>query len=160
MILQKVKNKMHNTYWLFFIFTGFVFFSQNISTAIQNEKYDKIITIEGTIINTILIKPSEDATFLILVLDNGKKYRLDPKHGLGFSKNFDVKLTIPAYSNPEVYDDVSVFHPDAISVITIEITAIPIPNSKEKIKYLHTMPPKTIKTGTEKRNGKGDGSIK
>lgn len=101
-------------------------------------------TIRGTVDNTLIVQMSDGVVVMILKLSDGKKYRLRQGNTPGIGKGFNVELVVPVEFEP-IKDEVWLNHPNAIPVISVKVTAIPIPGSKDKLVYPPTSPPEVIK---------------
>jgi len=132
--------KQLSMFKLQFILSGLVVFSLIVlatnslnSGALASEKHD-ITLVKGTVKNIIIIQKPDGEIVKILELGDGKKYRLRQPHKQGIGEGFDVELLIPAKFDP-IKDEVSAIYPNTIPVISIRVTAIPIPGSRHKLIY-------------------------
>lgn len=119
-----------------------IFCGLPISAKAAEEVAEKIV--RGTIVESLVTTTLDGAVFQILTLNDGKKYRLLPEHGMGFAKKYDVEIKIKSGKEPNGEDEISMRYPNTIPVSSIKITAIPILGSNKKIKYPLTDPPEII----------------
>ena len=122
------------------LLNGFMFanaYANGIGNPNGEGKYD----VRGTIVGIILTETLNGSSFLILQLDDGKKYRLRPQHGLGFIVGSDVELeTGDTYEE----DEISLLYKEMIYVNNINVTAMAIPGTKKKVKHPPTNPPEIL----------------
>lgn len=136
--------------WVFFslaaaVFTiGAVSLAMNSSTpnALANSGGGETV-VRGTVDNIIIVQTPDGIIVKILELNDGKKYRLGKGVTADIGKGFNVELVVPDKFEP-VRDEVSAVHTNAIPVIAVEVTAIPIPGSSDKLVYPSGGPPQVI----------------
>ena len=148
---MKKRNQSVFARWLLLPFAIAVFMigaislvtSSSTSDAVANAESGETI-IRGTVDNTLIVQMSDGVIIMILELSDGKKYRLRQGLTPGIGKGFNIELVVPVKFEP-IKDVVWLDHPNAIPVISVKVTAIPIPGSKDKLVYPPSKSPEVIK---------------
>ena len=138
-VIHLIKNAILLMVTLLSCFSFINAFANDDSNTNEGEK--KNLSVRGTIVGIILTETLKGPSFLIIQLDDEKKYRLKPEHGLGFIVGSDVEIhTTDTYEE----DEISLLYKKMIYVREIKVTAMAIPGSKKKIKIPTTNPPEIL----------------
>jgi len=112
--------------------------------------------VKGTIVSYLATSRVDGEPFLIISLNDRKKYRLTPEHGLGYGVGDDVVLIIDIDGRGGLQDEISRLYPDVIPVKSVKILATVLPGTNKKVKYPVTVPPVVIEEeGRDLREERG-----
>jgi len=148
-----MKKESRSTFfqWLFLQLVIAIFITGTMLLVVSSLTTDALANgesgetiVRGTVTNIIIILTPDGVIVKILELSDGKKYRLRQERVPSISKGSDVELVVPVDFEP-FKDEVSAVHPNVIPVISVKVTAIPIPGTKDKLVYPPSKPPEVIK---------------
>jgi hypothetical protein len=97
--------------------------------------------VHGTIVDVFVTKKLYGKPFLVITLDNNKKYRLKPHHGLSAGIGDVIEIKVDYFKNRKE-DEVDRVFPGLIRVLSYKTLATIIPGTNRKLKYPITIPQK------------------